>query len=736
MAHYPAAPPGFGQADLSNCEREQIHLAGSIQPHGALLVLREPDLVVVQASANASSFLNLGPSPVGLSLAALPGGLASAIRPHLDQPLDRLPMAVRCIETPGGPLDLLLHRPPSGALVVEIEVAGPPAELSHHVEQAIEALVACPSLQGLCDETARLVRDLAGYDRVMVYRFDEDGHGEVFAEDRRPDLEAFLGNRYPASDIPQIARRLYETNRIRVLVDVEYTPVAIQPLVDPATGHELDMSLCYLRSMSPIHIQYLKNMGVAATLVASLMVAGRLWGLISCHHYGRRVAHYETRAICELLAEVVATRIAALQSFAQAQAELTVRRLEQRMIQTIARDGDWRTALFDRSDPLLQAVSAGGAALLFEDQIQTTGEVPGTTELREIGAWLDRQPREATISTSALGSAMSGFGALTGIASGLLATPVSNTPSEYLVWFRPEQVRTVTWGGNPFKPVQVGNDPKDLSPRRSFAQWHQVVEGTADPWTPADLAAARLIGETVTDVVLQFRAVRLLIAQSQLEQVRRQVQRTEQPLVIADAEGRIILANQAFAQLAGGERSRFRWIDDLPGLFADPEAMRSILTDLVTRRRTWRGEQSLVGQGPPRPMMLRADPVLSAPDFVLGFVLLFTDLTERRAVDEARKEFQQQIVQRHRLPAVPLDGRDDLVFRNLLHSVVGNAQLAALEIADGVDLTAIPAKLEAVKGSVDRTTQLLARLVWRASHEPATPERDRRAKRRGKSPTT
>ena len=162
----------------------------------------------------------------------------------------------------------------------------------------------------------------------------------------------------------------------------------------------------------------------------------------------------------------------------------------------------------------------------------------------------------------------------------------------------------------------------------------------------------------------------------------------------------------------------------------------SILTDLVTRRRTWRGEQSLVGQGPPRPMMLRADPVLSAPDFVLGFVLLFTDLTERRAVDEARKEFQQQILQRHRLPAVPLDGRDDLVFRNLLHSVVGNAQLAALEIADGVDLTEIPAKLEAVKGSVDRTTELLARLVWRASHEPLAQNRDRRAKPRGKSPSS
>ena len=137
------------------------------------------------------------------------------------------------------------------------------------------------------------------------------------------------------------------------------------------------MSLCFLRSMSPIHIQYLKNMGVGATLVASLMVGGRLWGLVSCHHYRPRFVHYEIRAACELLAETVATRIAALESFVQAQAELSVRRLEQRMIEAISRDGDWRSALFDSSQPLLQPLGASGAALLFEGQVLTAGEVPG-----------------------------------------------------------------------------------------------------------------------------------------------------------------------------------------------------------------------------------------------------------------------------------------------------------------------------------------------------------------------
>ncbi len=716
MAARPSADPRFGRADLSNCEREQVHLAGSIQPHGALLVVEEPGLTIVQASANAAAFLGLNAHLIGQPLGRVAGDLAAGIAPHLHLALDRLPVAVRCrVGADQRPFDVLLHRPPGGGLVIELERAGPPVDLSQEVGAALQGILSCPSLRSLCEETARIFRELTGYDRVMVYRFDEEGHGEVFAERRRPDLEAFLGNRYPASDIPQIARRLYEINRIRVLVDVEYEPVPLQPQLLRVTGRDLDMSLCFLRSMSPIHIQYLKNMGVAATLVASLMVGGKLWGLISCHHYAPRFLHYEMRAVGELLAETVATRIAALESYAQAQAELTVRRLEQRMIQAISRDGDWRVALFDRPEPLLGSLGASGTALLFEGQIQTAGEVPGSPQLREIGEWLDSKPRAPVITTSALAAEAPAFASIAELASGIMATPVSSSPGEYLIWFRPERVRTVTWGGNPFKPVVFGNNPAELSPRRSFAQWHQVVEGTSDPWTPADIAAGRLIGETVTDVVLQFRAVRLLIAQSQLEQVSRQVRRAEQPVIVADPEGRILLANRAFERLVGAQQPRLRWIEDLPPLFADPETMRHRLRELFSERRTWRGEQTLTAGGTHRPLMLRADPVFSAPDHVLGFVLLFNDLTERRAADEARRQFQAEIVDRHRLASVPLDSGDDLVFRDLLASVVGNAQLAALEITDGVDLAQVPAMLESVQSSVERAAELLERLVWHAA---------------------
>lgn len=714
MGGYSASTPAFGEADLSNCEREQIHLAGSIQPHGVLLVCREPDFAIIQASANASEFLGVSDLP-GLNLADLEGDILERIRPWLDDRLNVIPMAVRCTAgTSRVRLDALIHRPPEGGLIVELERAGPAFTLLDRLESAVAAILASSSLRNLCDESAKILRELTGYDRVMVYRFDQEGHGEVFSERRRPDLEAYLGNRYPSTDIPQIARRLYERNRVRVLADVDYQPVALLPRLSPLTGRDLDLSLCYLRSMSPIHVQYLKNMGVAATFVLSLIVKGKLWGLIACHHYEPRIVEYELRAACEVLAEAIAIRIAALESFVQAQAEISVRRLEQGMIEAISTHGDWKVALFDRPQSLPKVVGATGAALLFEGRSLTEGEVPGTQELREIAAWLDAKPREQVFATPSLGLDEPAFARLIPFASGLLATRISNSAGEYLLWFRAERIRTVTWGGDPMKPMVVGSDPSDLSPRRSFAQWHQVVEGTSDPWTEADLTTARLIGDTVSDIILQFRSVRMLIAQDQLEQVSRQVRSSDQPVILADPGGRILLSNESFDRLLWAGHAHVQWLEDLAPFFADPTAVRVSIGELLGERRSWRGEVRLkTSLGVTRPLMVRADPVYSLPGVVLGFVLLFTDLTERKAAEAARRRFQEEIVE-HRIRADRRGSMADLAYRNLLSSIVGNAQLAALEIADRVDVAHMPEMLEAIRASVARTTEVLDHLMVHA----------------------
>lgn len=711
-----ASTPAFGEADLSNCEREQIHLAGSIQPHGALLALTDPDLAVAQASDNAASFLGLTSDVIGRRLDTVPGDLADRLRPHLVDPLTDVPRGIRChIGDPPRAYDGLVHRTANGCLVLELERAGPSIDLSGHLETGLHSIVGADSLPGLCDETARIFKALTGYDRVMVYRFDEQGHGEVFSEARNPDLEALLGNRYPASDIPNIARRLYERNRVRVLMDVEYAPVPLSPPL----GRELDMSLCFLRSVSPIHVQYLKNMGVRATLVVSLMVSGRLWGLISCHHYVPRFIHFEMRAVCELLAEAVATRISALQSFAQAQAELSVRRLEQRMIQAISHEGDWRAALFDGSSTLLEPVRATGAALLFENEVRTVGEVPATLALREIARWLDTQSPGDVIATNSLAFDAPQFELLTPIASGLLATPVSTAPGEYLIWLRPEQVRTVTWGGNPFKPVRPGDDASILSPRRSFAQWHQLVEGTSDAWSDADIAAARLVGDTVSDVIIQFRSVRLLLAQDQVNQVRRQVEQSALAVIVADTDGRILKMNAAFSALLPERNHQPEHVDDLLPLFSAPHEMSRRLRHLRENRRPWRGEVEIAGPGDSMtPLLVRADPVFASLDRSLGFVMLFTDLTERKAAEAARRGFQKGVIEQRPSASGRLDSKSDLRFRRLHAAMVENAQLAALEIADRVDPARMPQMLEALRASVARTAEVLRDLLWHAARRP------------------
>jgi PAS domain S-box-containing protein len=472
------------------------------------------------------------------------------------------------------------------------------------------------------------------------------------------------------------------------------------------------MSLCFLRSISPIHLQYLKNMGVGATLVASIVVGGRLWGLVSCHHYAPRFIHFEVRAVCELLAETVATRIAALESFAQGQAAVAVRRLEKRMIESIARQGDWRSALFDDSQAILRPLHANGAALLLDGEMLTVGDVPGTAELRAICAWLDERPPALVHATDALGLDVPQFKPLTPVASGLVAIRLSDAPGEYLLWFRPEQIRTITWGGNPFKAVVIGNDPTDLSPRRSFAQWHQLVEGTCEQWSEADLTAARLIGYTVLDVILQFRAVRTLIAQDQLNQVRQQVHDSDQAVIIADQAGRIILINNAFKRLAPLQHSSLRDIGDVAYCFTGTGDIRLRLDNLVTDQRNWRGEISVrTESGAHTPLMIRADPVFSSPNRVLGFVLLFTDLTDRKAGEAARRRFQDGIVAEHPPLPGPIETHPDLLFKTLLSTILENAQLAALEITDGVEIARMPEMLESIRASVVRASSVLEHLI-------------------------
>lgn len=718
-----SSSPAFGQADLTNCERELIHLAGSIQPHGLLLVVREPGWRIVQASANAGVLLRRPLDSLLLaSLAELGGDLETTLRRLAAAGDLREPQPLRCtLPAADGSarFEGAAHRVGADALVVELEplAAGtngadsvPPgnAVLLERVAQAVQRFSEASSVGTLADGVVRCVRDFTGYDRVMVYQFDPDGHGKIIAEARDPRLDSLLGHHYPATDIPQRARELYLRNRVRVLVDVNYEPAPLVPRLlpggDAQGGAELDMSLSFLRSMSPLHLQYLRNMGVTGTLVVSLVREGRLWGLIACHHYAPRHVSFAVRTATELLAEVIATRIAAIENYARAQVAIQVRRLEQRLIEATSTEGDWRLALVRNPRLLQQPLQATGAALFHEGEVLTCGEVPSTPELRALMQWIDVQAGDsAPFACSAVGRDHPALASVTPTASGVLAVRLSAVRPDYLVWFRKEQLQSVTWAGDPTKPM-IDNDPLKLSPRRSFAAWSEIVRGTAAPWTAADLALASAFGDALIDIIVQVNAVRLLIAEHQLSQVRATVADSKEAVVVASAAGDAFYANAAFHRLAEREPNECRTLEALLALFAQPTLVRQMMGQVRAEQRAWRGEMALLRpRGEPLPVSVRGEPVPARDGALLGFIFIFNDLSEHKRAEAARLRLESSLSRTGRGQGTP-DGSD------VLGAIIANASLAAMDIADGGAGPVVAPLLQEVEAAATRAALLYARI--------------------------
>jgi light-regulated signal transduction histidine kinase (bacteriophytochrome) len=723
--------PAFGQADLTNCEREPIHLAGSVQPHGALLLLAEGSLRVLQASANTAAVLGMPAADMlGQPLTRMGGNVASRVMEAL-QTLGRdpMPLAMRLGSAhQQRALNGALHRPPGGGLVLELELHDSPTLVRTPLEgeqgaatlaDAVRRITSAASIQTLADTLVKLARELTGYDRIMVYRFDADEHGQVIAEACEPRLPPFLGHHYPASDIPAQARALYLKNRVRMLVDVDAMPQAISPVLRPDNGQPLDMSLCQLRSMSPMHLQYLRNMGVTASMSASLVRDGRLWGLLAAHHGSPRQLSAQARAALELLSEVASTRIAAIENYAHAQVALLVRRLEQRLIEATSTEGDWRLALLRNPRALLQPLGATGAALFHEDEILTAGEAPSTPELRDLLHWVDEQPTtagETAFAHSAVGQVNPLLATLTPTACGVLAVKLSNSRPDYLMWFRKEQLLTVTWAGDPAKPM-IGDDPMQLSPRRSFQAWSEIVRGTAPPWALSDRMMARAIGAALVDIIVQVHAVRLLIAEHQLGQIRRTVGAAAEPVLLTRPDGQLIFANDAFEALRGDAPGRGASHTPagtpVASLFTDPALVQRVLDELS--HQPWRGEWAVAPHdrsAAPRQVSVRAERVPGRDGVVMGCMMALTDLSDLRRTAQARRHLEESLTRFG--GGIDPDKQTDQV----VGAILTNASIAAMDIADGASGPTVAPLLEELEGSARRATTLYAQLL-RIRDEPA-----------------
>jgi light-regulated signal transduction histidine kinase (bacteriophytochrome) len=509
--------PSAPVLDLSACDREPIRTPGSIQPHGFLLTLSS-GLDVLQASANLGDWTGKpARAAIGRPLADVVGEEAVLrLAPELASKLGERPYYVGTVTTANGRhFDVLGHRW-DGLTILEFEPTerAAPADFRHLyslIGDFLQKVNGAESMESLAQLACHHVRSVTGFGRVMVYQFDADGHGHVVAEAKQDDYASYLGQHFPASDIPVQARQLYALSPIRVIQDANYTPAPLVPAMNPLTGKPNDLSFAVLRSVSPVHLQYMRNMHTLASMSVSLMVKGKLWGLISCHNEGPSPVPFEQRTACEQLGQLLALCIESREDAHELQFRLDLRRIMVSMLAGLTQGSDFFENLSSVFPELLRFARATGVAVVVDDRVLTFGDTPEEDGILGLVDWLAVHDHGDVYHTDKLSAEWPGAAGMIRNASGLLALPISRIHKHYLLWFRAEFVHTIEWAGNPHDKIVSAAGagiPLQLSPRTSFDAWRETIHGTSVPWHGGEI-----------ELALEFRTALLGIALERAEQM-------------------------------------------------------------------------------------------------------------------------------------------------------------------------------------------------------------------------
>ncbi len=578
------------EVDLTNCDREPIHIPGNIQPFGFLLGLLS-DFTITIASENAGSFLGIHISDVlqqPLDKVFHPAAI-EAIRKRIDYLAG--PDAVERIfgvqlQDGGTPYDIAIHF--SGVyLIVEAEpsVLDKDDNSGEIVRLMIGRLRKTKGTLELAQEAARQVKILTGFDRVMVYRFAADGSGEVIAEQAASGLEPFLGLHYPASDIPRQARLLYQRNWLRIIANISAKPV---PLVSAATHNAslLDLSMSVLRSVSPIHIEYLQNMGVDASMSVSILRDGKLWGLFACHHYSTRHISFERRTAAELFGQMFSWILESREREADVTYAAKAHQIQERLLEVAANHAHSRGAIADFTADYRKMIDCDGIAILSDGNMTLEGTTPTEAEVKDLIGFINRTSPGRIVASAEIAKIYASGESFRDRAAGFLAVPISRAPRDCLIFFRREILRSVNWAGDPNKQYEVGPMGTRLSPRSSFKLWSEIVQGQSAPWTGADLQIAESLRITLLEVILQL---------SDLAAHERRTAQERQELMIAELNHRVrnilslvrglvaqskdsAASTEEFASVLGGRiQALARAHDQITNLNWAPAALKSLV---------------------------------------------------------------------------------------------------------------------------------------------------------------
>ncbi|TKK68846.1 GAF domain-containing protein [Ilyomonas limi] len=499
--------------DITNCDREPIHVPGQIQGHGYLVAVDKSNFTIQYISENLLQKVALGATALldktleeflqksNIQLQAI--SLSQLLNYASATSFEGInPVAV---EIDGAPYYLIAHEY-NNYLIIEFESRKSNAEtaLQHYISASLSKILDGKTLRNVLQNAAEQVKTIIYYDRVMIYKFWEDGHGEVIAEAKNEDVEPFLGLHYPASDIPRQARELYKKNLTRIISDVNMPTSYIIAMNDVAAAYPLDLTLSTLRAVSPIHIQYLKNMGVTASFSVSLIAHGELWGLISCHNYTPKFIDFKAREGARLIGQILSASLEYRDDEESKEYSKMYRQSAEDLIRQMTKDWDVVSAFTKQPQLLTGITSAHGAALVFENNTYKTGTTPTDAQIAEIINWLQAQNSSQIFHTDSLCKYYKPAKAFADVASGLLACTLSKEMGEYILWFKGERIKTVNWAGNPGKNIEQDDTGNIIiSPRRSFDLWSQQVENTSEQWSKSEISTVMKLREDIAYVINQ-----------------------------------------------------------------------------------------------------------------------------------------------------------------------------------------------------------------------------------------
>lgn len=577
-------PPQDAPVDLTECDREPIHIPGSIQPHGLMLVADRDTLSVSHAAGDIETRLGVADWR-GQALAALVGDPIASRIARMAESSGTAGFAGQATGALGELMDVSAHV--SGDhVIVEIEPgpgqAAPASVVLGGLEAAGAAFERAPTLKLLCERAAAEFRRMTGFDRVMIYRFLDDEAGTVLAEDRDPALPSFLNHHFPGSDIPRQARALYVRNLVRVIPDIFYDPAPLRPAWTHA--QPLDMSDSALRSVSPIHMQYMRNMGVGASASISIVKDGALWGLIACQHATPRLLPYDVRVACRALAGGLSRQIKAKEEAENYRERIRLRGFEDDMAGLLAQASSLDEGLQEGLPQLLKMLDADGVAVVRGGAVSHAGTCPPETAIRDLATWMLDKPAEP-FATDRLPEVYAPAAQFAEHGAGLLAVVVSTEEPLLVMWFRAEQVEVVNWAGNPHKDASTPGGM--LTPRASFEAWSEAVRGRSRTWGVASVEAASRLRRLMLDA-RQMRRMRELNHRL-TETVQDKESLLEQKeLLLREVNHRVQNSLQLVSSFLGLQ-ARSSNSDQLKESFE--EARRRLTAVALVHRRLYRADQ-------------------------------------------------------------------------------------------------------------------------------------------------